>query len=122
MSGQSALDSLLRAFAAGEIAPNMALARLITRANSEREVESALRCFEHAGGPIDELRQLWVSTPDAFRAVRDVHRLGTASPDEQVRWAEVFDAAAAINPQAAVAVYSLGRPDLLARATSEIVQ
>jgi SAM-dependent methyltransferase len=37
-------------------------------------------------------------------------------------WAQVFDRAARVSPEAAVAVYALGRADLMARATASIAQ
>ena len=71
--------------------------------------------------PLSQMDRLWRETPDVYRLVTDVG--GTASPDTRdvTAWAATFDAAALASPEASVALYSLGRADLLAAATQELV-
>jgi ubiquinone/menaquinone biosynthesis C-methylase UbiE len=49
------------------------------------------------------------------------HEPGAGQQDAVARWATAFDKAAAISGEAGVALYTLGRRDLLDRATAEIV-
>jgi SAM-dependent methyltransferase len=67
---------------------------------------------------------LWNATPAAFALTRAVASTSAEVAGERTpaTWAHAFDAAAAISPESAVALYSLGRPDLLAVATAEIVE
>jgi SAM-dependent methyltransferase len=74
---------------------------------------------------LQQMAALWRDTPGVFALVnavagQDAHRAATAIPDSAY-WGRVFDGAAAISPEAGVALYSLGRPDLLERVTGEVV-
>jgi ubiquinone/menaquinone biosynthesis C-methylase UbiE len=71
------------------------------------------------------MRELWDQTPDAFATVKAVMRTHDQPSDPHPspeKWAAVFDSAAEMSPEAGVALYSLGRADLLHAATEEIVQ
>jgi SAM-dependent methyltransferase len=108
----------LRRCAAGEIAPNVALMQLCLLAADEAAARAAL-----AEGGAAEVAALWQETPGAFALVKRVagqDGRAAGAPDAD-HWARVFDAAAAVSPEASVALYSLGRPDLLARITAEVV-
>lgn len=94
----------------------MALFHLLAASPSEAAARRALDAFPPVG-PIGELRELWARTPHAFEIISSIHKLGTRGGD----WAAVFDAAAEINPEAAVALYSLGDPGLMQELTAEIV-
>ncbi len=69
-------------------------------------------------------RRLWDASPAACETVRAV--LGQFEGPQQsgdVRsFAARFDAAAARSPEAGSALYALGRPDLLAAATREVIE
>ena len=74
------------------------------------------------------LQDLWHSQPQAWQVVHNTisgitHDRVDPSPDGTLRyWADAFDRLAAASPEASVALYSLGSPDLLRAATDEIVQ
>jgi SAM-dependent methyltransferase len=119
-------DEPLRRCARGEIAPNVALMQLCLAAPDEAAARAALKAALSTGanGALRDLAVLWRETPDAFALVRavahgDSRRPG--APADGTHWRQVFDAAAAISPEASVALYSLGRPDLLADITAELV-
>ena len=127
--------SLLRG-ARGEVPPNVALMQLLIDAREPGEVERAITAaveqFSYDGDTagaerLRHIAHLWRSTPDAFRTVKQIvsaidHRAPAAPDAEGVAlWASMFDRAARLSPEASVALYSLGRADLLAAATAEIV-
>ncbi len=122
---------VLLACGRGELPVNVALMRLISCAHDPAEVDITL---EHAielvalrgacaeSGRIQQVRRLWRDTPQAWPKLRAVVTpAADATEGTAKRWAAVFDRAVAISPEASVALYSLGRPDLLARATDEIM-
>jgi SAM-dependent methyltransferase len=122
------LAATLAGCAGGEIPAGIALMRLCL-ANDENTARAALaRAIAASQGParerLDAVERLWRSTPEAFTLVKRVAHTGEEELTEAgdvTRWARAFDAAAAISPEASVALYSLGRPDLLAAATDEVV-
>jgi SAM-dependent methyltransferase len=115
-----------------EVPANIALMQLCMAADSASEVEWAISAGEGLWGddipPLAELRALWSGTPDAFRLIKGVVNAVDgldgvrAYEDELADCAAGFDKAAALSPEASVALYSLGSPALLAQATSEIVE
>lgn len=123
MPDASALSAALTASAEGRQPPNVALVHFLAAADDEASAQAALRAFENnyaddvARSRIRRMRAIWKSTPGAFRYIRDMFAL---RPDGG-SWAGFFDKAAAINPAAAVALYSLGDKNLLAQATAELV-
>ncbi len=104
--------------------PNVALMHLLAAAPDVTAARCALDAEERrarsscARQRIQDVRHLWKDGAKAFRLVKEI--TGTASHRTSALWAESFDEAAAISPEAAVALYSLGDPSLLAAATSEL--
>ena len=113
--------------AGGEIPAGIALMQLCLAADETAAREALAEALRTAEGPARErlgaMAALWRATPGAFGLVRTVAEIADAAPggDGIARWARTFDAAAAISPEASVALYSLGRSDLLAAATEEVV-
>lgn len=117
--------------AAGTLPPNVALLRLATVAERPEEVEAALLSACAAEGPgAGRLRaalDLWRDNPQAFALVKSVlggvdHAGRSDDPKEGIaRWADAFDRLSATAPEGGVALYALGNPDLLRRATEEVV-
>jgi SAM-dependent methyltransferase len=111
--------------------PNVALMHLILRAPdvraAELAIDAALRSAQsdrHAGRRVHAIAELWRRHPDAWNAVRDVaaaHGTMHATADRALdRWASTYDRLVRTSPEASVALYSLGSPELLATATAEI--
>jgi len=72
------------------------------------------------------MRELWSTSPKAYSAIASIHELANkefcGSRDARIQQcAALFDRAAAISPEAGVALYSLGNERLLERATRELV-
>jgi SAM-dependent methyltransferase len=111
----------------GELPANIALMHLCLAAP---DADTLARAVSAAGsppsGPLSELARLWRQTPDGFDTVkcmaRTVDHSETAGDAEALlgAYAAAFDRAASISPEASVALYSLGNPELLAAATEEI--
>jgi SAM-dependent methyltransferase len=124
-----ALQEPLRACAGGELAPNVALAQLLTLAETREAAEAALfragRQFRAAPAAqrLCALNSLWRDTPRAWDTVKEVLRAAdycgmTASSEE---WARRFDEAAQTSPEMGAALYSLGRADLFEATARSIV-
>jgi ubiquinone/menaquinone biosynthesis C-methylase UbiE len=115
----------------GTLRANMALMQLCLHADNagsgRHAIEIALdRATPQAGDRLRQLWALWQDTPNAFELIKSIST--GAEDDGQVggpariaRFAAAFDRAAAISPAASVALYSLGREDLLNKATAEVV-
>jgi ubiquinone/menaquinone biosynthesis C-methylase UbiE len=127
------IEPVLRC-ARGVTPANVALAQLFMAAPSAQDAKRTLdqavdRCSAEKDGDdvgrLNRMRELWDQTPDAFATVKAVMRthdqLADPPPSPEV-WATVFDSAAETSPEAGVALYSLGRADLLRAATEEIIQ
>lgn len=121
-----ALDAL-GACGRGELAPNMALMRIIMASGTEADVDAALNAAlavaqQPARHRLQSALALWRQTPGAFTAVKSV--LESAQPSDSTvdGWKRAFDRAAGLSPEASVALYSLGRRDILEAASGEIVQ
>ncbi|WP_342640544.1 class I SAM-dependent DNA methyltransferase [Rhodoligotrophos ferricapiens] len=111
--------------AEGIIGPNLLLMQLFLWANSPNEARAVLNDalsdaqWSAAGrSNLAAAFALWDDTPAAFQTVKAVQAAGQAGNG----WASAFDEAAAISPEASVALYSLGRADILAEATDEVVR
>jgi len=115
---------------------NMALLHLFLNAERADEVEDALElAYQHLvrqdAAAAQRLRRtlaLWQTTPRAWELVKTVlehvrHEKthGTAN-QAMALWADAFDRAATVSPEAAVALYSLGSPALLAASTAETAE
>lgn len=133
-AGAEALASgLLGRLEAGAPA-NVALMHLLMAAASPEAAAAALDTVEGlaGAGPLRERAEaaaaLARANPDSWSAVRAVtssvaHEAQFGSPDGTLAyWAEAFDRLANDAPEAGVALYALGNPDLLAAATAEVVE
>ena len=132
-----ALQTPLRASVSGELPANVAAMRLLMEARAAGEAERAVRDLlarvEVQAHALAARRLRAVLThlqgnPQAWRTVRTVlddlrHDEAAAAPEEQIRrLATAFDKAAQASPEASVALYALGNPELLRAATAEVVQ
>jgi SAM-dependent methyltransferase len=102
--------------------------------DAKRALDAAMRHF-HVEDPdaqrdglrrLRRMRELWGQTPDAFATVKAVmqtvdhsHLQGLCPAPET--WSTSFDRAVGISPETSVALYCLGRADLLQAATDEIL-
>jgi SAM-dependent methyltransferase len=120
--------------ARGELPANVALAHLLMEARDAAEVQLAICDVirdlrqQRSGEGLDRLlhvQDLWNETPGAFAAVngaaRTVEHGHDGAAQTAAHWAYAFDRAAGTSSAAGVALYSLGRNDLLQAATDEIV-
>jgi SAM-dependent methyltransferase len=120
--------------AAAGLPKNVALMQILMECAEPQQAEKALRTGigrleqqrDVAGaGRLQAVVDLLRASPDAFGTVRSVlgslDHARSAGGDEIAYWAAAFDRAASQNPEASVALYSLGDPALLDAATLEIV-
>lgn len=113
--------------AAGTLSTNMALFQLICRAPSQEAGWQALGgAIANASGAGRErllaVDALWRDTPDAFDLVRAIDRLELETASDSIEAiAASNDAAARLSAVGGVALYCLGRDDLLDKATAEVV-
>lgn len=119
------LAAILVACGAGRLPPNIALMRLLIEAGSREEAEDAIAQARADGGArFDELARLFAANPDAWTTIRAIMAEAEhdgAREDGVAHWSAVFDRLARLAPEAGVALYALGSPDLLAAATEEVV-
>lgn len=119
------LAHILEACAAGQLPPNVALMRLLIEAGSRQEAEAAIGAARTNGASqLDELSRLLAAHPEAWTTIRAV--MAEADHDREAgdgvaHWSAVFDRLARLAPEAGVALYALGSPDLLAAANEEVV-
>ncbi len=121
----------------GETPPNVALMQMLIAASDPRDVEAGLErtmeALDRSGDAlgVERLRHaamLLDKHPEAPRLVREIlaqvphDEALVRNPDTPAFWAAAFDRAFDINPEAGVALYSLGDRDLLDVATAEIVR
>lgn len=126
----------LAAYMAGELPPTVALMRLLMEGATPAALDALLERMiaalddASAGGEaarLRDLRALSRAHPGAAATVASV--LGVLAHDAPIRseaeglayCRDGFDRAARISPEASVALYSLGDPELLAAATNELV-
>jgi SAM-dependent methyltransferase len=115
---------VLRACAAGEISPQIAVARLVLSGAPVDAGALAARIeAEPAGSPLREVARLAAAHAPRLARLGRIARQGLdpEGPDLLVATAALFDRLAGEEPEAAVAFYSLGDPALLAAATAELV-
>ncbi len=126
------IRNALAGCAAGDLPANVALMRVLIEVPSPDVAVSLIRtaCSEagdaSARDRLGRLARLCARHPDAWTIVRSVmvkadHAGGGQGSDPVAHWAGVFDRLAASTPDAGSALYALGSPDLLARATAEVV-
>jgi SAM-dependent methyltransferase len=123
--------------AAGEISANVALMRLIMYSRDAVQAREAIVCVQdwlvqHGDAVlrsrVSNLNDLWAATPNAWNAVKCVlHGLPekdgqTGSNSTISRWKDVFDQLADATGDVGVALYALGRIDLLDAATNEVIK
>lgn len=127
--------AVVEACLAGRLSAPVALGRLLLAAppgDAVAALERALAAVavrsddEPARARLAELRALAGEVRAGCLRVAELARgdagRATASPADPVaRWADFFDRAVAESEEASVALYSLGSPGLLARATAEVV-
>lgn len=121
--------AILARCALGTIPPGIALMQLCLVSPDEIAVHQALdqamkRAIGCAWGRLSGANNLRRGTPGAFALVKTIAANAAGNGDGcegPARWAKRFDAAAKISPEASVALYSLGRLDLLEAATDEVV-
>jgi SAM-dependent methyltransferase len=125
---------VLRRCAGGEISPAVALVRLLIAYGDLDSVRAALANLAQADGDADlrgtteRMRDLIEGNPARSALVLDLLRqerllaqaAGEADAVERCR--RVFDRLVETNPEASVALYSLGEPGLLEAATAEVVE
>lgn len=121
-----AVEAVLDGCASGRLSPAMAAMRLLMEADSPAGARAALdrALAASPAAPLRSLAELLDRNPDAWTKVRGVvgaveHEAPEGDP--VAHWARLFDRAVSVSPEGSVALYSLGSPDLLARATGEIV-
>ena len=129
MTVRRELEQALAICAGGTLPPNVALVHLFLAARDAAEAERALaEASARSGGTPEALRlrgtlALLRQAAGCFDAVNDVLAIAEegAAAASPAAWAEVFDRAAALSPEIAVAAYALGRPDLLEAANQEVL-
>jgi SAM-dependent methyltransferase len=134
-SAPGPLRGPLQRCAQGTLPPNVALMHLLAVAQDAEMLEHALAeaieaadcADEGAAERLRELVGLWRRTPHAWDTVKSV--IAEVDPEYAGRhnkgpstWAAMFDRLAEIAPEAGVALYSLGRSDLLEEATASVRQ
>jgi ubiquinone/menaquinone biosynthesis C-methylase UbiE len=142
MSGAELPRAIRRALAdcaEGRAPPSVAAMRILAEAPDPLAVGAAIQAItaligrsagdEAATRRLAELRDLLQDSPESRQIVQavlaavanDPENAALDAPAAVARWVERFDRAAAISPEASVALYSLGDPDRLAAATQEVV-
>jgi len=126
MPENHSLTAPLAACVEGRLAPNVALMHLLADAPDEKAARNALQEFSHASSGdtaerLAEVQALWGDLPELFSVLKRIVALAESGATSATDWARIFDRAAAANPEASVALYSLGSPELLARITDELV-
>lgn len=121
-------DAILREYLASAVPANVALMRLLVEAPDAGGIGTLLRARRDAAGDVREAERLGAllalleAYPDAGRTIRAVMaEADHATAADPARWGAVFDRLALTEPEAGVALYALGSPDLLAAATDEVV-
>jgi len=119
-------DALARC-ASGSLPANVALMQMAIAAGSKAEINTVLEAARaeaadsDAAARLERALTLWRETPHAFdhvkTAISDIAHEARVSADD---WGAAFDRIAVTSPIAGMALYALGRDDLLAQATEEI--
>lgn len=104
-----------------EIPPNIELVHLFAASHSAAAARARLVAMledPNTHARAERMLALWRCHPGVYERVRKIEAIA----QQGLSWRDVFDAAAAIDPCAAVALYSLGDTALLAAATQELVE
>ncbi len=127
-----AVREALAGCASGDLPANVALMRVLIEVASPDEADALIRAAlddaRDAGRDrLGQLARLLDAHPDAWATVRSVMAEadhadgGQGERDPVAHWAGVFDRLADSAPDSGSALYALGSPDLLDRATAEVV-
>ncbi|XYI00739.1 GNAT family N-acetyltransferase [Sorangium sp. So ce1128] len=138
-AGRGELDGAVEAVMSGDVSPEVGLVRLLGAAGdlaaAERAIEAARAAAGQGGGDgkgepaarlealrrcLSERRAACATVAEILGAHRDAG--GGAGADAPARTARLFDELCARSEEASVAAYSLGDPELLERATREVVE
>ena len=121
------LRAVLDRVATGAMSPSIGLSRILMLAADRDEVRRVAEVAAGGGDRLRALADLEAAHPAAFDTVRGIlaavdHAPATGDAQEAVaRFAAMFDRAAAISPEASVALYSFGDPAALGENTQEVV-
>jgi SAM-dependent methyltransferase len=129
MAEPDRLAAIIQAYLAEGLPANIALMRLMIEARDPGEIAAALGrapADASAGQRLDTLRALLERNAGAWATIRAVmaeaeHDRPAGEADAVAHWAGIFDRLARLAPEAGVALYALGSPELLAAATDEVV-
>ena len=127
------IEKLLKRCAFGDISTNMALFGVLVYAPSEMNARLALDlAIDEASGlrrlRLTKLKELWEETPRVYSLVKSVTQAYSSSisssgeSDAIVKIAAAYDEVSKLSEHGSVALYSLGRSDLLDKSTDEVVE
>jgi SAM-dependent methyltransferase len=112
----------------GRLPANVALMQLASAApdleaidGALREAQSRLAVSQQGLRRLQELQALRRLASNELRQVKDIAAVARRAHAAGQDWAQTFDEAARISPEASVALYSLGDPGLLEAQTDELV-
>ncbi len=111
--------------AAGALPPPIAAMRILIHADSPEAVQAQLSqamtsTTEVGRSRLTEVAELLSAHPQAWRTVRSIVTAVQHDP-HTAPWADSFDTAVRLSPEASVALYCLGDSQLLSAATAEVV-
>lgn len=121
-------EQALRECSIGSLSANMALMHLCLnapdRSLAQHILENAIERESGIGRDrLLDVQTLWHDTPDVFELIRAIVQTESVDGGDGIaRCAAGFDAVADVSPIAGVALYSLGREDLLQQATAEVIE
>ena len=123
-AGKPMLEDIFRRFLSGEISAPIATMQILLANEMPADAIAAIEAASDAR--LRELTPLLAGCEDVARTIAAVREDDAAAPagpaDAVARNRQLFDRLVAQSPEASVALYSLGRPDLLDQATHEIVR
>lgn len=115
---------VLARYISGGVSPEIALMHLLIAAGSLPQLIDALHRLSAAGRePLQRLAQLATDTGSTLAIAAHLVERGlidARGADRLEATREQYDRAVAVSPEAAVALYSLGDPAILERATAEL--
>jgi SAM-dependent methyltransferase len=122
----AAARAMLARYLAGDVSPEIALIHLLLEAGSLLQLRESLQRLSATGRePFTRLAQLAAAHGESLGCAARLVEAGLTEADGDDRLAatrEQYDRAVAMAPEAAVALYSLGDPAILDRATAELAE